>query len=155
MKMMRKGVAISAALLAGALILPTRAGAIEVKKDLYSNGGGGAPSGGGGAPSGGASSMGKAQQQALQEAVATDSEQYVDQESEKKSSGQGYVDLANAKPRIFPSSSGVTVKLEAAEYKAKGKKTGNQKALVFKYKQSGSKYTLDGEPKWEDVAGAK
>jgi len=135
-KMMGKGLAVSAAaLLACALLLPTRAGAIEVKNSLYGSGGGGGASAGGGAnPSGGGgSSMGKAQQQALQEAVASDSEQYVDQESEKKSSGQGYVDLANAKPRIFPNAGGVTVKLEAAEYKGKGKKTGNEKALVFKY----------------------
>jgi hypothetical protein len=96
--------------------------------------------------------MSKAQQQALQDAVATDSEQYLDQESEKKSSGDAYVDLEHAKPHIFPSGTSVTVKLQADSYKAKGKKSGDQKALVFKYKADGNKYVLDGDPKWEDVA---
>src|SRR5271166_3719430 len=153
-KMMRKGFAILAtALFVGALLVPTRAGAIEVKKHLP--GGGSAPSGGGGGGGAAPNPMSKAQQQALQDAVANDSEQYLDQESEKKSSGEAYVDLEHAKPHIFPSGGSVTVKLQADAYKPKGKKSGDQKALVFKYKADGNKYTLDGEPKWEDVAKAK
>ena len=151
-KMMRKGFAIlAAALFVGALLIPSRAGAIEVKKHLPV--GQGAPAGGGGGGGGSAPNpMSKAQQQALQDAVATDSEQYLDQESEKKSSGDAYVDLEHAKPHIFPSGTSVTVKLQADSYKAKGKKSGDQKALVFKYKADGNKYVLDGDPKWEDVA---
>jgi hypothetical protein len=151
-KMMRKGFAIlAAALFVGALLIPSRAGAIEVTKHLPV--GQGAPAGGGGGGGGSAPNpMSKAQQQALQDAVATDSEQYLDQESEKKSSGDAYVDLEHAKPHIFPSGTSVTVKLQADSYKAKGKKSGDQKALVFKYKADGNKYVLDGDPKWEDVA---
>ncbi len=151
-KMMRKGFAIlAAALFVGALLIPSRAGAIEVKKHLPV--GASAPAGGGGGGGGSAPNpMSKAQQQALQDAVATDSEQYLDQESEKKSSGDAYVDLEHAKPHIFPSGTSVTVKLQADSYKAKGKKSGDQKALVFKYKADGNKYVLDGDPKWEDVA---
>jgi hypothetical protein len=151
-KMMRKGfVILAAALFVGALLIPSRAGAIEVKKHLPV--GAGAPAGGGGGGGGSAPNpMSKAQQQALQDAVATDSEQYLDQESEKKSSGDAYVDLEHAKPHIFPSGTSVTVKLQADSYKAKGKKSGDQKALVFKYKADGNKYVLDGDPKWEDVA---
>jgi hypothetical protein len=153
--MLRKGFAIlAAALLVGALLMPTRAGAIEVKKHLPggdTGGGGGAGGGGGGsAPN----PMSKAQQQALQDAVANDSEQYLGQESEKKASGDPYVDLEHAKPHIFPAGAKVTVKLQADSYKAKGKKSGEQKALVMKYKADGNKYVLDGDPTWEDVAAA-
>jgi len=152
----RKSVAILAAtMFVCALMVPSKAGAIEVKKMM--GGGESAPSGGGGG--GGAPAaknpMNKAQQQALSDAVSNDSEQYVDQESEKKSSGGAYVDLEHAKPHIFPSASGVTVKLEATAYGAKGKKTGQQKSLVFKYKPKGSGYALDGEPTWEDVKPEK
>lgn len=151
-KMMRKGFAIlAAALFVGALLIPSGAGAIEVKKHLPVGQSG--PSGGGGGGGGSAPNpMSKAQQQALQDAVANDSEQYLGQESEKKASGEPYVDLEHGKPHIFPSGSSVTVKLQADSYKAKGKKSGDQKALVMKYKASGNNYVLDGEPKWEDVA---
>jgi len=153
-KTMRKGFAILAAgLFVGALLIPSRAGAIEVKKHLP--GGESAPGGGGGGGGSAPNPMSKAQQQALQDAVANDSEQYLDQESEKKSTGEAYVDLEHAKPHIFPSGSSVTVKLQADAYKPKGKKSGDQKALVFKYKADGNKYVLDGDPKWEDVAKAK
>jgi hypothetical protein len=152
--MMRKVLAmVAVALFVGALLIPLRAGAIEVKKLMP--GGESAPSGGGG---GGGSSapnpMSKAQQQALSDSVSNDSEQFVDQESEKKSSGEAYVDLEHAKPHIFPIGSNVTVKLQAAAYKAKGKKTGEEKALVFKYKSKGSGYVLDGDPTWEDANAA-
>jgi hypothetical protein len=154
-KMMRKGFAVAAVVLfVSALLIPGRARAIEVKKHLP--GGDSAPSAGGSGGGGGGSSapnpMSKAQQQALQDAVANDSDPYVGQESEKKSSGEPYVDLEHAKPHIFPSGGNVTVKLQADSYKAKGKKTGDQKSLVFKYKAAGGKYVLDGDPKWEDAA---
>jgi hypothetical protein len=153
-KAIGKGFAVlAAAAFIAALMLPSKAGAIEVKKSLYTStgGGGGGGGGGSGAPAA-ANPMSKAQMQELQDAVASDSEQYVDQESEKKSSGEAYIDLEHAKPHIFPSGSAVTVKLEADGYKAKGRKSGERKSLVFKYKQEGSKYVLDGDPKWEDVA---
>ena len=53
------------------------------------------PSGGGGRGGGGSAPnpMSKAQQQALQDAVANDSEVYLGQESEKKASGEPYVDI--------------------------------------------------------------
>jgi hypothetical protein len=157
-KMVKKGLAILAAgLFLGALFLPSRAGAIEVKKHMM--GGDSGPSGGGGGGGGGGGSapnpMSKAQQQALQDAVASDSESFLGQESEKKASGEPYVDLEHAKPHIFPSGGSVTVKLQADSYKAKGKKTGDQKSLVMKYKASGNNYVLDGDPTWEDVAKAK
>jgi hypothetical protein len=155
--MVRKGLAILAAgLFVAALMMPSRAGAIEVKKHML--GGDSAPSGGGGGGGGGGSApnpMSKAQQQALQDAVANDSEAFLGQESEKKASGEAYVDLEHAKPHIFPSGSRVTVKLQADSYKAKGKKTGDQKSLVMKYKASGNNYVLDGDPTWEDAAKAK
>jgi hypothetical protein len=154
---MRKLVAILAAtMFVSVLMMAPRAGAIEVKKMI--GGGDSAPSGGGGGGGGAPAAknpMSKAQQQALQDAVANDSDPFVGQESEKKSSGEAYVDLEHAKPHIFPSASGVTVKLEADSYKAKGKKTGQQKALVMKYKQKGSTYVADGEPTWEDVKPEK
>ena len=154
-KMMRKGfVILTAALFFCALFLPSKAGAIEVKKHLpggeSAGGGGGGGGGGGSAPN----PMSKAQQQALSDAIANDSDALVGQESEKKASGEPYVDLEHAKPHIFPSGGKVTVKLQADSYKAKGKKTGEQKALVMKYKQEGNKYVPDGEPTWEDVKDA-
>ena len=152
----RKLIAILAAtMFVCVLMMAPRAGAIEVKKMMP--GGESAPSGGGGGGGGRSAPnpMSKAQQQALQDAVSADSEKYLDQESEKKSSGEAYVDLEHAKPHIFPSGANVTVKLQAPSYGAKGKKTGIEKALVMKYKQKGSTYALDGEPTWEDVAKAK
>ncbi|HVN26892.1 MAG TPA: hypothetical protein VMT64_00320, partial [Candidatus Binataceae bacterium] len=86
---------------------------------------------------------------------SNDSDAFVGQESEKKSSGEPYVDLEHAKPHIFPSGGNVTVKLQGDSYKAKGKKSGEQKALVMKYKPKGNGYVLDGEPTWEDVKPAK
>jgi hypothetical protein len=155
--MMRKVVGILvAAIFMSALMMPSNAHAIEVKKMI--GGGDSGPSGGGGgggsAPSA-PNPMSKAQQQALSDAVSNDSEQFVDQESEKKSSGDAYVDLEHAKPHIFPTGSNVTVKLEAASYKAKSKHSTEQKSLVFKYKSQGGKYVLDGDPTWEDVKPTK
>ncbi len=44
--------------------------------------------------------------------------------------------------------------MQADSYKAKAKKTGEQKALVLKYKHKGNKYVLEGDPNWEDVKDA-
>lgn len=147
----------------GALIAPSSAGAIEVKKSLYSGGGGG---GGGGESAGGAAPtrpnpLTKAQQQALQDAVASDSDKFLAEESEKKSSGEPYIDIEHAKFSYIPAAGSVTAKLEAPEYKlnkggsGKGAATGVKKVLVFKYKMDGSKLTPDGDPKWEEVAAKK
>ena len=162
-KSMRKGVAVlMAGLFLGALLVPIKAGAIEVKKHMDSGGGGGggapAPipaSGGGPSP---ANPLTKGQQAALQDALASDSESFLGQESEKKSSGEVYVDLEHAKFSYMPTGGAVTAKLTAPEYQGskkggKGTPTGNQKALVFKYKMSGNKLTPEGEPKWEDAKG--
>ena len=151
---MRKVVGILvAAIFVSAVMMPASARAIEVKK-MIGGGESGGGGGGGGAPAA-ANPMSKAQQQALQDAVANDSEAFLGQESEKKSSGEAYVDLEHAKPHIFPSGGNVTVKLQADAYKAKGKKAGAQKALVMKYKAKGNTYVLDGDPTWEDVKPAK
>jgi hypothetical protein len=154
---------VGTALIAGAMIIASQAGAIEVKNSLYGSGGGG----GGGAPaqSGGAPSphnpLTKAQQAALQDAVASDSDSFVGQESEKKSSGDPYIDLEHAQYSYMPGSGTVTAKLTAPEYKlkkggeGKGRATGNKKSLVFKYKVQGNKMIPDGEPTWEDANAKK
>ena len=155
-KWTRKGVAIlMAGLFLGALLVPLKAGAIEVKKKLDMGGGSGAPmqASSGPAP---ANPLTKGQQAALQDALANDSESFLGQESEKKASGEVYVDLEHAKFSYMPTGGAVTAKLIAPEYKGsksggKGTATGNQKALVFKYNMAGSKLTADGDPKWEDV----
>lgn len=153
------GVMIAALLVAGS------ARAIEVKKSLYTSGAGaGAGGPGPGGPSGGPpppNPLNAAQRQALQDAVASDSEQSLGEESEKKSSGQTYVDLDHAKFSYMPTTSEVTAKLSAPE--CKGKKgstptsctpTGTQKSLVFKYKIAGSKLSPAEPPKWEETAAA-
>ncbi len=158
-KMLSRGFVILAAVLfVTALLTSTTAGAIEVKKEInLGNGGDMAAPGQGPAPR---NPLTKAQQQALQDSLANDSEIFVGQESEKKSSGQPYVDLEHAKFSYMPGAGTVTAKLTAAEYQpsksgeGKGKATGNTKALVFKYKVEGNKLTAMGDPKWEDV-GAK
>jgi hypothetical protein len=141
------------------------AGAIEVKKDLYNNGGGGSAAGGEAAPR--SNPLTPAIQKKLLDAVQSDSEGPVGEESEKKSSGEMYVDLENAKLKYFPQTKGgkqlVLAKLEAAEYKpsknaeVKPRPTGKRRALVFTYAISGGNVTLVGQPAWEDVAakGAK
>ncbi len=150
---------IVAGVFLGALIAPNNAGAIEVKKSLYTGAGGGGNGGGQGASGAPARAnpLTKAQQQALQDAVGNDSEKFLDEESEKKSSGEPYVDLEHAKFSYVPAGGAVTAKLQAPEYKlnkgseGKGRPTGVTKALVFKYKMEGSKLTPDGDPKWEEV----
>jgi hypothetical protein len=146
------------ALLLTGFLVAASANAIEVKKEL--NVGGGAPSGGGPVQSGPApkNPLNQAQQKALFDAVANDSDQFLAQESEKKSSGQPYVDLEKAGFSYMPKGSdGVEAKLTGSEYKprksdpTKGTPTGKKKALVFDYKFEGTKFTSSEPPKWEDV----
>lgn len=150
---------IVASVFFGAIFAPSGARAIEVKKSLYGSSGG--AGGGAAADSGGAPNrpnpLSKAQQQALQDSVASDSDRFLAEESEKKSSGEPYVDLEHAKFSYIPTGAGVTAKLEAAEYKlkkggsGKGNPTGVKKALVFKYKMAGNSMTPDGDPAWQEV----
>jgi|SRR5579885_688336 len=141
-----------------AFLLPTTVHGIEVKKSINLGGGGGG--GGGPVASGPAprNPLTSAQQKALFDTVASDSEQFLAQESEKKSSGELYVDLDKASFSYVPKGGTVEAKLTAAEYKpkkddpsAKGTPTGKKKALVFNYKVDGSKFTATEPPKWEDV----
>jgi hypothetical protein len=144
-----------------ALLVAGSAHAIEVKKSLYSSGGaagGPGPGGGSGGPPP-PNPLNAAQKQALQDAVASDSDQTLGEESEKKSSGQNYIDLDHAKFSYLPTAGAVTAKLSAPE--CKGKKggtpascspTGTQKSLVFKYKIAGNKLTPSEPPKWEETA---
>ena len=148
-------------MLAG-FLLPASVRAIEVKKDLNMGGGGGGGGGGqmtqGPAPK---NPLSPTQQKALLQQVTDDSDQFVGQESEKKSSGQPYVDLEHAAFSYLPSNKGggmtVEAKLTAPELKArksdpsKSSPTGKKKALVFDYKVDGNKFASTGEPKWEDV----
>jgi hypothetical protein len=147
------------------LLAPVRAGAIEVKKELNTGGGGGS---GPVAPVAAGPSMHNpltpAQQKALQDAIASDSDLFLDQESEKKSSGEPYVDLEHAAFSYIPTNKGggltVIAKLTGSEYKlakngtGKGRATGNKKALVFNYKVDGTKFVASEPAKWEDVAAA-
>lgn len=146
------------ALLLTAFLVPASAGAIEVKKEL--NVGGGGQGGGGPVQSGPApkNPLSQAQQKALFDAVANDSDQFLAQESEKKSSGEPYVDLEKAAFSYMPKGSGaVEAKLTGSELKprksdpTKGTPTGKKKALVFDYKFEGTKFTASEPPKWEDV----
>src|SRR5271157_681063 len=99
--------------------------AIEVNKKLY--GGGPSASGGGGGPAP-ANPLTPALQRKLIETVESESDTYLAQESEKKASGETYVDLENAKLKYFPQNTGgkvqVTAKLEGTEYKPSKEGTG-------------------------------
>lgn len=150
---------LSITLLLAAFLVPASVRAIEVKKDLNVGGGGG---GGGGTVGGGPAPknpLSTAQQKALFDTVASDSDQFVAEESEKKSSGQPYVDLDHAAFSYVPKSGGTAIeaKLTGAELKArksdptKSSATGKKKALVFEYKVSGTQFTASEPPKWEDV----
>ncbi|HSY78037.1 MAG TPA: hypothetical protein VK884_00440 [Verrucomicrobiae bacterium] len=147
-----------AGLIVAALLAPSRAGAIEVKKDLYNNSGPAGPSASGPAKE---NPIPKAAAQQLSDTIANESDSYISDESEKKSSGKPYVDLEHAAFKYLPTMKGgkwtVTAKLQAAEYtpsksgEGKGKPTGKQKSLVFNYRLDGSKWTEVEQPKWEDV----
>jgi len=150
---------LAAAMIASAVMFAAMsAQAIEVKKKLYAPGpsaGDSSATSSGPAP---ANPLNAAQRQALQDAVASDSEQSLAEESEKKSSGQNYVDLDHAKFSYVPTSSTVTAKLIAPECKGKKggaascTKTGTEKTLVFKYKIDGGKIAQSDPPKWEEAA---
>ena len=145
-------------ILAGAILAPVRARAIEVKKDLYNNSGPAGPSASGPAKE---NPIPKAMAAQLSDTVANESDSYLSDESEKKSSGKTYVDLEHAKFLYLPTMKAghwtVIAKLQAAEYtpsksgEGRGKPTGKQKILVFNYRLDGSKWTEVEPPKWEDV----
>jgi hypothetical protein len=147
-----------AGLIVAALLAPNHAGAIEVKKSLYNNSGSAGPSASGPAKE---NPIPKAAAQQLSDTIASESDSYLSDESEKKSSGKPYVDLEHAAFKYLPTMKGgkwtVTAKLQAAEYtpsksgEGKGKPTGKQKSLVFNYRLDGSKWTEVEQPKWEDV----
>jgi hypothetical protein len=157
-----------AAAVAAFLLVPLSARALEVKKELGPMGGGGGGGGGGGASSGGAPSQANpipaAMRQQLSQTISDESDSYLNQESEKKSSGQPYVDLEHAKFTYLPAQKSgkwtVQAKLEADEYQpsksgeGKGRKTGKRKELVFDYRLDGNKWTELEPPKWQDVADA-
>jgi len=147
-----------AGLIVAAVLAPRCARAIEVKKDLYNNSGPQGPSASGPAKE---NPIPKAAAQELSDTIASESDSYLSDESEKKSSGQVYVDLEHAKFLYLPTMKAghwmVLAKLQAAEYTpsksgaGKGKPTGKQKILVFNYRLDGSKWTEVEQPKWQDV----
>jgi hypothetical protein len=148
------------------LLAPMGAHAIEVKKMLPPEGGGGGGGGGGAAAAPASNPIPKAMQQQLSDIVSQESDSFLDQESEKKSSGKPYVDLEHAKFTYLPAMKegkwNVQAKLEAAEYNpsksdptARGKPTGKRKVLIFDYRLDGSKWTELEQPKWEDVGTAE
>ena len=154
---------VVAGLIVAAILAPNSARAIEVKKDLYINRGA-AGSGGAGPTANGPAKenpIPKAQQQALSDTIASESDSYLGDESEKKASGKPYVDLEHAKFLYLPTMKEgrwtVLAKLQAAEYtpsksgEGKGRATGKQKVLVFSYRLDGSKWTEVEPPKWQDV----
>ena len=150
--------AVAGLIVAGAIFVPHAARAIEVKKDLYNNSGPAGPSASGPAKE---NPIPKAAAQQLSDTIASESDSYLSDESEKKSSGKPYVDLEHAAFKYLPTMKGgkwtVTAKLQAPEYtpsksgEGKGKPTGKQKSLVFNYRLDGSKWTEVEPPKWEDV----
>jgi hypothetical protein len=132
------------------------AAAIQVKKEIY-GGGGGEVSRGPAPPN----PLTPALRRNLADTLASESDSYLGQESEKKASGEPYIDLESAKFRYIPRNVGgkidVTAELEGAEYKrakdatGKGRPTGKRKKLVFKYKLEGQNWVEQGEPVWQDV----
>jgi hypothetical protein len=145
-------------IVAGAMLTPVSARAIEVKKDLYTSSGPSGPSAPGPAKE---NPIPKAMAQQLSDTVASESDSFLSDESEKKSSGKTYVDLEHAKFLYLPTMKGghwnVIAKLQAAEYtpsksgEGRGKATGKQKILVFNYRLDGNKWTEVEPPKWQDV----
>src|ERR1700678_150496 len=106
-----------AGLIVAAVFAPHSARAIEVKKDLYNNSGPQGPSASGPAKE---NPIPKAAAQELSDTIASESDSYVSDESEKKSSGQVYVALEHAKFQQLPTMKAghwtVQAKLQAAEY---------------------------------------
>lgn len=149
---------IVTSLLGAALLAPKGAHAIEVKKSLYTNSGPAGPSAQGPAKE---NPIPASMRQQLSDTVASESDNYLNDESEKKSSGKPYIDLEHAKFMYMPTMKAgkwtVLAKLQASEYtpsksgEGKGKPTGKQKVLIFNYRLDGSKWTEVEPPKWEDV----
>jgi hypothetical protein len=147
-----------AGLIAAAILAPRGARAIEVKKDLYNNSGPAGPSASGPARE---NPIPKALAQQLSDTIADESDTYISDESEKKSSGQPYVDIEHAKLNYLPTMKAghwiVVAKLPGNEYKppksgeGKGKATGKQRVLIFTYRLDGSKWTEVEQPKWQDI----
>jgi hypothetical protein len=154
----RTTLAAAGLIVAAAILAPIRARAIEVKKDLYNNSGPAGPSASGPAKE---NPIPKAQAQQLVDTIADESDTYISAESDKKSSGQPYVDIEHAKLTYLPTMKQghwtVIAKLPGIEYKppksgeGKGKATGKQRVLIFTYRLDGSKWTEVEQPKWEDV----
>jgi len=154
------------AVMVAALLAPRSARAFEVKKSLYNNPGPSNNNSGPSAPGPAKENpIPAAQRQQLSDTIASESDTFLNEESEKKSSGKGtYVDLEHAKFMYIPTmKSGkwtVLAKLQASEYtpaksgEGKGKPTGKQRVLIFNYRLDGSKWTEVEQPKWEDVADA-
>jgi len=154
------------AVMVAALLAPKGARAFEVKKSLYNNPGPSSNNSGPSAPGPAKENpIPAAQRQQLSDTIASESDSFLNEESEKKSSGKGtYVDLEHAKFMYVPTmKSGkwtVLAKLQAAEYtpsksgEGKGKPTGKQRVLIFSYRLDGSKWTEVEQPKWEDVGDA-
>ena len=154
----RTTLAVAGLIIAGAMLAPGRARAIEVKKDLYTNSGSGGPSAPGPAKE---NPIPKAMAQQLSDTIASESDSFVSDESEKKASGKTYIDLEHAKFLYVPTMKAghwkVIAKLQAAEFtpnksgEGRGRATGKQKILLFNYRLDGSKWTEVEPPKWEDV----
>jgi len=152
---------VVAGLIVAAILAPNSGHAIEVKKDLYKYGAPGPNAGGPSVAPAKGNPIPKAQQAALNDIIASESDTYLGDESEKKASGKVYVDLEHAKLLYLPAMKEghwtVLGKLQAAEYapsksgEGKGKATGKQKILVFNYRLDGSKWTEIEPPKWQDV----
>ena len=154
---------VVAGLIVAAILAPNSARAIEVKKDIFKNGGPAGPNAAGPSAAGASRSnpIPKAQQQALSDTIASESDTYLSDESEKKASGKAYVDLEHAKFLYLPTMKEghwtVLAKLQASEYtpsktgEGKGRPTGKQKILVFNYRLDGGKWTEIEAPKWQDV----
>ncbi|MGH7812538.1 MAG: hypothetical protein ACREQI_00845 [Candidatus Binataceae bacterium] len=139
----------AAGLIAAVALFPIKVRAIEVKKDLYSKGGGMAP----------ISRIPPSLAKQLNETVAEETDPYVSVEIEQKTSGKSYVDLEHAKfvyvPRMIDGTWNVQGSLEGTEYyppkgggTGLGKQTGRRQALVFSYEYEGGKWVETENPKW-------
>jgi hypothetical protein len=109
-------------------------------------------------------------QQSLEDKLSDVTEQYFDEQDEKKSHGQIYIDLQQ-KFEYLPTYGPhhqlvVSCKLGGVEYDpskkggtAKGLATGKLKYLVFTYAREGNNWVSVAKPKWESqdlgIAGAK
>jgi len=150
--------AVAGLIIGAAILAPVGARAIEVKKDLYNNSGPAGPSASGPAKE---NPIPASLRQQLGDTIASESDSYISDESEKKSSGKPYVDLEHAKFLYLPTMKGgkwnVIAKLQSAEYtpsksgEGRGRPTGKQKILIFNYRLDGSKWSEVEPPKWEDV----